>query len=267
MRGRRQRHVDLRRLAVRELATPDQRVERVVVGEAVADDEPQRRRPGRHDRDGAQARHAAQRYLLSQDVARLISNGNYFPVGHRDRRWLRIAIARTVRRLRQETASLLSPRPRSPRSATLDRHGPLTPSELAARERIPAHRDAADREARGARAGRAYARSQGRPCEHALDLAGRTRADRRGAPGEHLVQRDASIAVVGRFPVLTIERITLRRDPIYHSTYTGKPPDEPAMLGVALNEVFVPLLQRQYPEIADFYLPPEGCSYRLAVCR
>jgi 4-hydroxy-3-polyprenylbenzoate decarboxylase len=68
-----------------------------------------------------------------------------------------------------------------------------------------------------------------------------------------------------RFPVFTIERITLRRDPIYHSTYTGKPPDEPAMLGVALNEVFVPLLQKQYPEIADFYLPPEGCSYRLAV--
>jgi 4-hydroxy-3-polyprenylbenzoate decarboxylase len=68
-----------------------------------------------------------------------------------------------------------------------------------------------------------------------------------------------------RFPVLTIERITLRRDPIYHSTYTGKPPDEPAMLGVALNEVFVPLLQKQYPEIVDFYLPPEGCSYRLAV--
>jgi 4-hydroxy-3-polyprenylbenzoate decarboxylase len=68
-----------------------------------------------------------------------------------------------------------------------------------------------------------------------------------------------------RFPVLTIERITLRRDPIYHSTYTGKPPDEPSMLGVALNEVFVPLLQKQFPEIADFYLPPEGCSYRLAV--
>ena len=68
-----------------------------------------------------------------------------------------------------------------------------------------------------------------------------------------------------RFPVFTIERITLRRDPIYHSTYTGKPPDEPAVLGVALNEVFVPLLQRQYPEIVDFYLPPEGCSYRLAV--
>jgi 4-hydroxy-3-polyprenylbenzoate decarboxylase len=67
------------------------------------------------------------------------------------------------------------------------------------------------------------------------------------------------------FPVLTIDRITMRRDPIYHSTYTGKPPDEPSMLGLALNEVFIPLLQRQYPEIVDFYLPPEGCSYRLAV--
>jgi 4-hydroxy-3-polyprenylbenzoate decarboxylase len=67
------------------------------------------------------------------------------------------------------------------------------------------------------------------------------------------------------FPVFTIERITQRREPIYHSTYTGKPPDEPAILGVALNEVFVPLLQKQYPEIVDFYLPPEGCSYRMAV--
>jgi 4-hydroxy-3-polyprenylbenzoate decarboxylase len=67
------------------------------------------------------------------------------------------------------------------------------------------------------------------------------------------------------FPVFTVERVTMRRDPIYHSTYTGKPPDEPAMLGVALNEVFVPLLQKQFPEIVDFYLPPEGCSYRLAV--
>ena len=67
------------------------------------------------------------------------------------------------------------------------------------------------------------------------------------------------------FPVFTIERITMRREPIYHSTYTGKPPDEPAILGVALNEVFVPLLTRQFPEIVDFYLPPEGCSYRLAV--
>ncbi len=70
---------------------------------------------------------------------------------------------------------------------------------------------------------------------------------------------------VDYFPVFTITRITMRRDPIYHSTYTGKPPDEPAVLGVALNEVFVPLLQKQFPEIMDFYLPPEGCSYRLAV--
>jgi 4-hydroxy-3-polyprenylbenzoate decarboxylase len=68
-----------------------------------------------------------------------------------------------------------------------------------------------------------------------------------------------------QFPVLTIERITMRREPIYHSTYTGKPPDEPAILGVALNELFVPLLTKQFPEIVDFYLPPEGCSYRLAV--
>src|SRR3546814_9587165 len=57
----------------------------------------------------------------------------------------------------------------------------------------------------------------------------------------------------------------MRRKPIYHSTYTGKPPDEPAVLGVALNEVVVPLLKKQYPEIVDFYLPPEGCSYRLAI--
>ena len=70
---------------------------------------------------------------------------------------------------------------------------------------------------------------------------------------------------VERFPVFTIKRITHRRDPIYHSTYTGRPPDEPAMLGVALNEVFVPLLQKQFPEIFDFYLPPEGCSYRMAI--
>jgi 4-hydroxy-3-polyprenylbenzoate decarboxylase len=67
------------------------------------------------------------------------------------------------------------------------------------------------------------------------------------------------------FPVFRIHRLTHRRDPIYHSTYTGKPPDEPAVLGVALNEVFVPILQKQFPEIVDFYLPPEGCSYRLAV--
>jgi 4-hydroxy-3-polyprenylbenzoate decarboxylase len=70
---------------------------------------------------------------------------------------------------------------------------------------------------------------------------------------------------VDRFPVFTVARITMRRDPIFHSTYTGKPPDEPAMLGVALNEVFVPFLQRQFPEVTDFYLPPEGCSYRMAL--
>ena len=70
---------------------------------------------------------------------------------------------------------------------------------------------------------------------------------------------------VERFPVFTIDRITHRRDPIYHSTYTGRPPDEPAVLGVALNEVFVPILQKQFPEITDFYLPAEGCSYRMAV--
>ncbi len=70
---------------------------------------------------------------------------------------------------------------------------------------------------------------------------------------------------VDEFPVFTIETITQRQNPIYHSTYTGRPPDEPAILGVALNEVFVPILQKQFPEIIDFYLPPEGCSYRMAV--
>lgn len=70
---------------------------------------------------------------------------------------------------------------------------------------------------------------------------------------------------VDSFPVFTIERVTHRHNPIYHSTYTGRPPDEPAILGVALNEVFIPLLQKQFPEIVDFYLPPEGCSYRVAV--
>ncbi len=70
---------------------------------------------------------------------------------------------------------------------------------------------------------------------------------------------------VDRFPVFTVNRITRRRDAIYHSTYTGRPPDEPAVLGVALNEVFVPILRKQFPEIVDFYLPPEGCSYRMAL--
>jgi len=70
---------------------------------------------------------------------------------------------------------------------------------------------------------------------------------------------------VDRFPVLTVTTMTHRESPIYHSTYTGRPPDEPAILGVALNEVFVPLLRKQFPEITDFYLPPEGCSYRMAI--
>ena len=70
---------------------------------------------------------------------------------------------------------------------------------------------------------------------------------------------------VERHHVFTITHVTMRKDPIYHSTYTGRPPDEPAVLGVALNEVFVPILQKQFPEIVDFYLPPEGCSYRMAV--
>lgn len=70
---------------------------------------------------------------------------------------------------------------------------------------------------------------------------------------------------VESFPVFTVERITHRKSPIYHSTYTGRPPDEPAILGLALNEVFIPILQKQFPEIVDFYLPPEGCSYRVAV--
>lgn len=70
---------------------------------------------------------------------------------------------------------------------------------------------------------------------------------------------------VESFPVFTVERITHRKKPIYHSTYTGRPPDEPAILGLALNEVFIPILQKQFPEIVDFYLPPEGCSYRMAV--
>ncbi len=70
---------------------------------------------------------------------------------------------------------------------------------------------------------------------------------------------------IDSFPVFTIETMTMRKDPIYHSTYTGRPPDEPAILGLALNEVFIPILQKQYPEITDFFLPSEGCSYRVAI--
>ncbi len=70
---------------------------------------------------------------------------------------------------------------------------------------------------------------------------------------------------VEKFPIFTITAITMRKDPIYLSTYTGRPPDEPSVLGEALNEIFIPLLQQQFPEIVDFWLPPEGCSYRVAV--
>jgi len=70
---------------------------------------------------------------------------------------------------------------------------------------------------------------------------------------------------VERFPVFTVEAMSMRKDPVYHSTYTGRPPDEPSVLGLALNEVFIPILQKQFPEIVDFYLPAEGCSYRVAI--
>ena len=99
------------------------------------------------------------------------------------------------------------------------------------------------------------------PTEHPNEHPGKYETAAEGPFGDHTGYYNE----VSEFPVFTVERITLRRDPIYHSTYTGKPPDEPAMLGLALNEVFVPLLQKQFPEIVDFYLPPEGCSYRMAV--
>ncbi len=102
------------------------------------------------------------------------------------------------------------------------------------------------------------------PASAEIVLEGAIHADdvaREGPFGDHTGYYNE----VDDFPVLTIDRMTMRRSPIYHSTYTGKPPDEPAMLGVALNEVFVPLLVKQFPEIVDFYLPPEGCSYRMAI--
>ncbi|MDX1484329.1 MAG: UbiD family decarboxylase [Alphaproteobacteria bacterium] len=82
-----------------------------------------------------------------------------------------------------------------------------------------------------------------------------------GPYGDHTGYYNA----VERFPVFTVSAVTMRDDPIYHTTFTGRPPDEPSVLGLALNEVFVPMLRRQFPEIVDFYLPPEACSYRIAV--
>src|SRR5262245_6923867 len=102
------------------------------------------------------------------------------------------------------------------------------------------------------------------PASAEIVLEGALHPDERALEGPH-GDHTGYYNDAEQFPVMRIERITMRRSPIYHSTYTGKPPDEPAMLGVALNEVFVPLLQKQFSEIADFYLPPEGCSYRMAV--
>ena len=82
-----------------------------------------------------------------------------------------------------------------------------------------------------------------------------------GPYGDHTGYYNA----VERFPVFRLSAITMRASPIYLSTFTGRPPDEPSVLGEALNEVFIPLLQQQFPEIVDFWLPPEGCSYRIAV--
>jgi 4-hydroxy-3-polyprenylbenzoate decarboxylase len=88
-----------------------------------------------------------------------------------------------------------------------------------------------------------------------------TETGREGPYGDHTGYFNA----VDDFPVFTIDAVTMRRDPIYLSTYTGRPPDEPSILGEALNEVFIPLFQQQFPEIVDFWLPPEACSYRVAV--
>lgn len=92
-------------------------------------------------------------------------------------------------------------------------------------------------------------------------ISNKVKRRRKGRIGDHT----GCYNEVDSFPVFTVTHITQREDAIYHSTYTGRPPNEPAVLGVALNRVFVPILQKQFPEIVDFYLPPEGCSYRLAV--
>jgi 4-hydroxy-3-polyprenylbenzoate decarboxylase len=102
------------------------------------------------------------------------------------------------------------------------------------------------------------------PAEAEIVLEGHVALDEyedEGPYGDHTGYYNA----VEQFPVFRISAITMRRDPIYLSTFTGRPPDEPSVLGEALNEVFIPLLQQQFPEIVDFWLPPEGCSYRIAV--
>ncbi|HEU0217979.1 MAG TPA: UbiD family decarboxylase [Stellaceae bacterium] len=102
------------------------------------------------------------------------------------------------------------------------------------------------------------------PAEAEIVLEGHVSLDEygdEGPYGDHTGYYNA----VEQFPVFHLSAITMRRDPIYVSTFTGRPPDEPSILGEALNEVFVPLLQQQFPDIVDFWLPPEGCSYRIAV--
>jgi 4-hydroxy-3-polyprenylbenzoate decarboxylase len=102
------------------------------------------------------------------------------------------------------------------------------------------------------------------PAEAEIVLEGHVSLDEAGDEGPY-GDHTGYYNSVERFPVFHISAMTMRRDPIYLSTFTGRPPDEPSVLGAALNEVFIPLLQQQFPEIVDFWLPPEGCSYRIAV--
>jgi len=102
------------------------------------------------------------------------------------------------------------------------------------------------------------------PAEAEIVLEGHVSLDEYGDEGPY-GDHTGYYNSVERFPVFTLSAITMRRQPIYLSTFTGRPPDEPSVLGEALNEVFIPLFQQQFPEIVDFWLPPEGCSYRIAV--
>ena len=102
------------------------------------------------------------------------------------------------------------------------------------------------------------------PAEAEIVIEGHVLPDQSGDEGPY-GDHTGYYNAVERFPVFKVSAVTMRRDPVYLSTFTGRPPDEPSVLGEALNEVFVPLLQQQFPEIVDFWLPPEGCSYRIAV--
>lgn len=102
------------------------------------------------------------------------------------------------------------------------------------------------------------------PAEAEIVIEGHVQLDEYGDEGPY-GDHTGYYNTVEQFPVFKVSAITMRKDPIYLSTFTGRPPDEPSVLGEALNEVFVPLLQQQFPEIVDFWLPPEGCSYRIAV--